>query len=58
MGCTNLMVKAAFLIVINVSFLRVKILESKDSKWVSSLPETLRVTTLLSGTTRGLTFKL
>lgn len=44
--------------VITVSFLRVKILESNESRWVSSLPETVRVTTLLSGTTRGLTFRL
>ena len=58
MGCTNLIVKGAFFMVINVSFSRVKILESKDSKWVSSLPETFSVTTLLSGTTKGLTFKL
>ena len=52
------MVKGAFLIVMVVSFSKVAIRESIESRKVFSRPETFRVTSLESGITKGRALRL
>jgi len=52
------MVKGAFLIKISLPFSTVAILESKDTKWLSSLPDTLSLITVSSEITKGLALRL
>ena len=53
-----LMRKGVFLIFNTELLLTEVILESKETKYCSSLPETFKVISILSGITRGLAFKL